>query len=719
VQPASPQQPTGWNETVWLNRLSSAVGPERRAKSPVAAALPAMLVALGWPGTGRNLAAMLPPQQVALSLEHVERLLSDLGFTAQRIVVAGKPSDTRRLRPGSLLKRPTEVAVYLGQPDGEDCWLVDGVQKTFSLVRGDTILAVNPDFDFRPVDSAHPGWFRSLFERIRDDLFKLFAMSAFVNLLALAVSLYTMIIYSVVIPAGAVSSIWGIAFFAMVVAAGAWALRIGRQIVISRLGSWAGTQIGEAAMRKMLSFPLDVTSRMGVQNNVLRMRSFENARQFLTGVGGANLIDYPFVLIFLLVIALLGGWLVVVPIVSLLLFTAIAFPTADYVSSKSSAAGAASGRLEEHTGAAFLGIDAFHHAGAGTQWLSRLADLARESAARNRDYAIAVARAQALGQALGNLTVLATMCVGVVLVLGGLMNPGGLVAAMMLIWRITGPAQQAFSSLVRIRQIRSSVRQLDQLMQSPSERAGVEIGSPYGIRNATLAAERLYYRPDPDYEAALNGVTFTVPAGARVAIVGPNAGGKTALMECLAGLRRPQAGRVLVGGRDIRQFDTTEYRAWIGYVPQMVPALPMTIRDYLRLRMPMLRDADALMAFEHVLGPDWSILPAFSCAGNLLDRQLSPFSDDHAELKLRYFVAFVAATLGSPAILLLDGVGLGGDPMWDARIEHYLDTIRGRTTVIWSPYTSAHIQSSDLMVVLDRGSVLHVGPVAPPATKTG
>lgn len=717
---ASPQQATGWSETVWLNRLEAVIGPERRANSPLAATLPAVLVALGWPGTGRSLAALLPPPDVPITMAHVERILADIGFRTHRIMATGSASDTLRLRAGSLAQHAGDIAIYLGQPDGKDHWLLGGTQMSFDLTPGDTIVAVDPDPDFHSVDEARPNWFRGLFERIRDELFKLFALSTFINLLALAVSLYTMVVYSVVLPSGAVDSIWGIALFAAMATCGAWALKVGRQIVISRLGSWTGTRIGEATIRKMLSFPLDISGRLGIQNNVIRMRSFENARQFLSGMGGANLIDYPFIVIFLLVIALLGGWLVFVPILSLLLYAALAFPTADYVSSKAGAAGAASARLEEHSGAAFLGIDAFYHAGAGSQWLSRFAEYAREAAARNCDYAIATARAQAIGQALSMFTVLATMCIGILLVLNGTMNAGGLVAAMMLIWRITTPAQQAFASLVRLRQIRSSVRQVDQLMLTPAERAGVEIASPFGLVNATLTVERLYYRPDADQEAALNGVSFSVPGGARVAIVGPNAGGKTALLECLAGLRRPQSGRVLVNGRDIRQFDVAEYRAWIGYVPQVVPALPITVRDYLRLRVPTLQDGDALLAFDQVFGSDWRGLPAFACTGDsVLDRQLNPFNETRAELKFRYLVAFVAATLGTPAVLLLDGLGLGGDPVWDKRIERYLDSIRGRTTVIWAPYSPAQIQNSDQMVLLERGSVLHVGPTAQPAAKIG
>ncbi len=114
----------------------------------------------------------------------------------------------------------------------------------------------------------------------------------------------------------------------------------------------------------------------------------------------------------------------------------------------------------------------------------------------------------------------------------------------------------------------------------------------------------------------------------------------------------------------------------------------------------------------------WSRLDGYSsfCVRRetVLDRELNSFSEDHAELKLRYTVAFVAATLGNPAVLLLDGTGVSGDPVWGRRIEAYLDSIHGRTTVIWSPYSTAQIQNSDQMVIIERGSVLHAGPTTRP-----
>jgi ABC-type bacteriocin/lantibiotic exporter with double-glycine peptidase domain len=717
AQPKATRRPPTWTEKIWLERLETAVGADRSLESPVAAALPAMLVALGWVGTARTLAALMPPPGVPVTLDHLELLLPALGYRTHRLAAAGRRSDTDRLRSGSLVRtRDGDVGVYLGQPDGEDLWLVNGNHRGLALLAGDTILAVEPDMDFQSIDQPRPNWFRGLFEQMRDELFKLFSLSFVINLLALAVSLYTMVVYSIVIPSGATATIWGLGLVATVATLGGWGLRLGRQFATSQMGAWAGTRIATASMRKLLALPIETTMRLGAQNNVVRMRSFENARTFLTGAGGLNLIDYPFVVIFLVVIALMGGWLVFVPIVALFAFALLAWPMSDYVSSKATAAGIASGRLEEHAVSAFLGIDAFYSAGADSQWLTRFGDTVRESAARNRDYTIAMARAQAIGQALGMLTVLATLCIGIVLVLGGAMHAGGLVAAMMLIWRITTPAQQAFGSLVRLRQVHSSVKQVDNLMATAGEPRSSEFTSPAGLANATLAAEHVYYRPDADYDAALNGVSFSAPAGQRIGIVGPSAGGKTVLLECLAGLRRMQSGRILLGGRDIRQFDTTEYRAWIGYVPQSIPGLPLTVRDYLRLRQPTLQDDEAFAALARVLGPDWRTLSPFGRSADVvLDREFQPFSQSITERQFRRVIGFVAATLNQPPILLYDGDVSSAE--WAPRILRYLDSIRGSTTVVWTPQLAAHIQTCQQIVVLERGSVLRAGMTAPAAAQ--
>ncbi len=97
---------------------------------------------------------------------------------------------------------------------------------------------------------------------------------------------------------------------------------------------------------------------------------------------------------------------------------------------------------------------------------------------------------------------------------------------------------------------------------------------------------------------------------------------------------------------------------------------------------------------------------------------MSPLTDDVRPPSVTA-LAVTALALGDPPVLLLDGLGLGSDPALEVRIERYLDSIRGRTTVIGAPYSAVQIQNSDQMVLIERGNVRHVGPTAGPALKVG
>ncbi len=235
------KRPPIWTEAVWLGRLEATVGAARRNLSPIAGALPAMLVALDWHGTARSLAALLPPADVPLTIGHLRQILSTIGFRTEHLTASGGPPDTSRLRAGSLVQTHAgEVGVFLGQPHGKERWLVNGRYSDLALSKGDTIVAVAPDMAFRNVNEGQRNWFRDLFERIRPELFKLFTVSFFINLLALSAVLYITMVYYVAIPSGTVSGAWGSLLLAVAAVIGGWALTAGRQFMLARNRSMDG-----------------------------------------------------------------------------------------------------------------------------------------------------------------------------------------------------------------------------------------------------------------------------------------------------------------------------------------------------------------------------------------------------------------------------------------------------------------------------------------------
>jgi ATP-binding cassette subfamily C protein LapB len=346
-------------------------------------------------------------------------------------------------------------------------------------------------------------------------------------------------------------------------------------------------------------------------------------------------------------------------------------------------------------------------------WYRRIAEMVADGAEANRDYAMATGLAQTLAQALSSLTVLATMGVGVSLVLQQSMSTGGLIASMMLIWRITTPAQQMFSNQVRLRQLTDATRQLDRLLQTVGEMANPQSVAPISDLQHDIVIDRLYYRYNAEREAALNGVSFAIPVGQIVAVVGPNGAGKSTLLEIIAGIRLPHSGRVLVGGRDIRQFDLGDYRAWTGYVPQQVHGLPITVREALTLRFPVATDAMLYQALSRVAGPDWWRLLGGESAQQALSLVIDAWGENPDDVRNRMIVRLASATLEVPAIIVLDDPIGDRDPQLDGYLRCMLESLRGRSTIIMATHRPDLIRLADQVAILNEGALLHFGPVAP------
>lgn len=691
-----------WDEGERLRRMRAVIGDEQLTTNSVARCVPVMMVALDWFGAPRTLAGLFSGSDAGLTLGGLRAFLAEQGFETGFV---SADEDLSGLRPGSLLLADDgRAVVYLGVQEGRrlvhdgtavgDLASFGAIETILSIIRVGT-------------GGSQPGqsWLTDFILRNLKEPLGILGVSGFVNVLALAVSLFTMTVYNHVIPSGSTDTLTALLIAAMIGLIGGWGLRLGRVWAMARYGGWAGYEFGTAALGKTLNLPYDVSSRLGIIQSLNRFRSMEGTRQFLSGAGGTAFIDGPFVVIFILVIALLGGWIALVPIFGLALMIALAGPLAHLVDGASRKVGQASTAFMDMTATIVTNLQSLKAIGQKGHWIDRYADLSTELALANRTLAARSNLMQTIGHAVSMATVLSTMVVGVLLVLNGTMNAGGLIAAMMLVWRIVGPAERAFTSVLRLRQLRSSGTQLDRLMATPGELSNPQLLSPVEPMAPALRVDRVVLRYTAEQEPALNGVGFAAEAGDVIAVIGPNGAGKTSLLECLAGLRKPQAGVITVGGRDMRQFDPTDYRAWIGYAAHRPNLFPLSVRQTLRLKRPESDDAILESSLREAGGAAWrDLLP------DGLDTVLDPF-DRTAENEHRLrLVGLALALVGQPPLVILD------DPVeaTDGTLNDGLKALLGarNRTVLFATHRPDLIRLADKVLVLDKGNVMHFGPVA-------
>lgn len=201
---------------------------------------------------------------------------------------------------------------------------------------------------------------------------------------------------------------------------------------------------------------------------------------------------------------------------------------------------------------------------------------------------------------------------------------------------------------------------------------------------------------------AVQDVSFTVPVGSIVGLLGPNGSGKTTIMRILTGFFPPTAGRAWVGGVEVTQ-DSIAARRKVGYLPESVALYPDMRVDQLlafcadvrRLRGPRRRARLDGVRADCRLDDVWH-------------RQIGQLSKGY-----RQRVGLAQALLHEPEVLVLDEPTVGLDPRQILELRTVIGALRGRTTVLLSTHILAEVTTTcDYVVIIDRGRVVAENPAA-------
>jgi ATP-binding cassette subfamily B protein len=225
-------------------------------------------------------------------------------------------------------------------------------------------------------------------------------------------------------------------------------------------------------------------------------------------------------------------------------------------------------------------------------------------------------------------------------------------------------------------------------------------GSPGVSDGETDAAASVSADADAD---VLRGVSFSVPRGARVALVGPSGAGKSTTLALIERFYDPTGGAILLDGTDVRTLDRDDLRAQLGYVEQDAPTLAGTIGDNLRLASPEASDAECE-----------AVLRAVNL-GEVLDRNPlgidAPVGESGVMLSggERQRLAIARALLAAPPILLLDESTSSLDGMNEQLMREAIDAVAVDRTLIVIAHRLSTVVDSDQIVVLDHGQVVGTG----------
>ncbi len=280
---------------------------------------------------------------------------------------------------------------------------------------------------------------------------------------------------------------------------------------------------------------------------------------------------------------------------------------------------------------------------------------------------------------------------------------GDLVAFLFLVTLFLQPLSELSESFDQTQTAIAGWRKVLGVMDMPIEIVEPSPGEPLPRGALGVRAEGLEFAYADGGGLVLRGIDAEVPAGAHVAIVGETGCGKTTFAKLLCRLADPTAGRITIGGIDLRSVAPAARRAAIRMVPQDGLLFDTSIRENVRYGREGSSDREVDRAFE-ALGLDWWV--------DRLPDGLDTRAGERGEslsVGERQLVALARAQLSGPGLLILDEATSAVDPETERAIGEALEHLsEGRTTVTIAHRLST-AEAADFVLVFDRGRIVERG----------
>lgn len=587
--------------------------------------------------------------------------------------------------------------------------------QTLRLVEGRVkpdLLLVTPmeDENARPrvayddsVDAPGSSWFwRPVRQNWRGWLHVMIA-TLLINLMGLALPLFVMNVYDRVIPTFSTVTLWTLATGVCIAIGLDLLLRQIRSSLLEQISRRVDLKIASDLFRQVMNIRL-TAREVGAAGLASLVREYESIRELFASASFIAAVDFLFVGVFIGALFLIVGPLAYVPLLAIFVTLAAAvlaqIPLARAAKSSIEVESRRMGLLSE----ALSGVTTIKTLNA-EHIMQRYWEEAVAASTRLRSYSRIWANfTQSMTIATQQLTSVGIILWGVYLVVEGDVTIGGLIAANILSSRALAPLATIAQTIFRAQYARKSLHALNNLMAAPVERTAV-VRSNLRVRKGAIALRDITFSYPGGSVTALDRINLVISPGERVAVLGRVGSGKSTLGMMLAGLIVPNSGTLLIDNHNLSQFDPTELREGIGYLPQTCEFFTGTLRDNLLTGRPNSTQSEIERAL-YLSGLDEFV--------SATPEGLELFIGDRGmRLSGGQMQALTLARLllRKPKLLFLDEPTNAMDQEMETRVCRRLgEDLDRETGLILCTHRQPVAAVANRFVVLDKGKVVLDGP---------
>jgi ATP-binding cassette subfamily C protein LapB len=402
------------------------------------------------------------------------------------------------------------------------------------------------------------------------------------NLIALAVSFYSMQVYDRVVPTGASQTLMVLTLGVLVAAVFEVTIKHLRSHLYAHLIDNVDQRLSRAVYMRFLSLRLDQLPR-SVGTLASQLRGYESVRSFLTTLTSQLMIDAPFAVLFLVLMGVIGHpSLALIPLAFLIVTVSVGLFYRKQIEALTrqsvASANLKTGLLVETV----EGAETIKSGQGGWRMLSRWMhtnDDARSQELQMRDITERNQHLTAFFQQVAYVLLVAS---GALMISKGELSMGALIACSILSGRVLQPVAMIPAQLVQWASVKASLQSLDRIWQLEDDHHGVEHPlTPEAIQGGYKLEKVSASYGGP--VKAVNIAQLVIQPGEKIGVLGPIGAGKTTLLRLLSGMYKPQEGRVLLDQLDMAHISKPVLAEHVGFLQQEGRLFAGSLRDNLIL----------------------------------------------------------------------------------------------------------------------------------------
>ena len=608
--------------------------------------------------------------------------LRDGGF-----LLLGKVGDDKALVQSPLAPRPAMMT----RAEFEAIW--DG--QLVLMARRAGLVDLSRRFDIT--------WFLGAIHKYRRLLGKVLVASFFLQMFALVSPLFFQVVIDKVLVHRSMSTLDVLIIGLVTIAIFETILGILRTYLFAHTTNRIDVELGARLFRHLVALPIAYFQARRVGDSVARVRELENIRNFLTSSALTLVIDLFFTFVFLAVMFVYS------PLLTFIVLGAFPF----YIAISAAATPLFRRRLDEKFARGAENQAFLVESVTGVETLKAMAvepQMQRHWEEQLAGYVSASFRVLSLGnvasqsvQLVSKLVTAAVLFFGAKLVIDGSLSVGELVAFNMLAGRVSSPVLRLAQIWQDFHQARLSVARLGDILNTPAEPTFNPGRAALPAIRGDIAFEHVTFRYRVDGPEVLHDVSFSVPAGQIVGIVGPSGSGKSTLAKLTQRLYVPESGRVLVDGVDLAMVDTAWLRRQLGVVLQENVLFNRSVRDNIALADPA-TTMERVIAAAQLAGAHEFILELPEGYDTIVGERGSSLSGGQKQR-----IAIARALITNPRILIFDEATSALDYESERIIQQHMQEIAKGRTVFIIAHRLSTVRRSDRIITIDGGRLAEDG----------